>query len=259
MKFYLLFLVFSSSFIYSQSDTLRSQYEIIYKIRCFDDTLSKKNPSEENLSLLISGNKSLFRSTQKAVSDSIAMSIGNKAVANAVNGKVVVDMRGVPGVYFKSEVFSDNGKQIIYKELMKNRFSYPLEDPITWKIKNETKIIESYLCKKAIGKYKGRYYIAWFTETIPIPDGPYIFKQLPGLALEVYDQNDTIHFTMISFRKARKAMLLMKNAYPTQYSNFYKARQNMIENPAGMLSNQTGIKLNPSDVERINKNAKRNN
>ncbi|WP_449399577.1 GLPGLI family protein [Chryseobacterium wanjuense] len=93
-----------------------------------------------------------------------------KSVENAINGRVVVDMRNVPRAYFKSEVFSDNGKQTIYKELMRNKFSFPLEDPIQWKVGGETKMIESYLCKKATGKYKGRHYIAWFTESIPIPD-----------------------------------------------------------------------------------------
>lgn len=244
---------------YSQKDTLQSQYEVIYKIKSFNDTLSKYNAAEENLSLLINGNKSLFRSTQKAKSDSIAMAIGKKSFENPVNGKVILDMKNVPGVYFKSEVFSDNGKQTIFKELMRNKFSFPLEDPIQWKIGSETKMIESYACKKATGKYKGRHYIAWFTESIPIPDGPYVFKGLPGLVLEVYDPNDNIHFTMVSFKKVVKPMTLMKDAFATKYSTFYKARQNSIDNAAGVLSNQTGITLKPADIARINNNAKRNN
>jgi GLPGLI family protein len=259
MRFYLLVSILFSSILYSQSDNLKSQYEVIYKIKSFNDTLSKYNAAEENLSLLINGNKSLFRSTQKAKSDSIAMAIGKKSFENPVNGKVILDMKNVPGVYFKSEVFSDNGKQTIFKELMRNKFSFPLEDPIQWKIGSETKMIESYACKKATGKYKGRHYIAWFTESIPIPDGPYVFKGLPGLVLEVYDPNDNIHFTMVSFKKVVKPMTLMKDAFATKYSTFYKARQNSIDNAAGVLSNQTGITLKPADIARINNNAKRNN
>jgi len=259
MRFYILFSILFSSILYSQSDSLKSQYEVIYKIKSFNDTLYKYNAAEENLSLLIKGHKSLFRSTQKAISDSIAMAIGKKSFENPVDGKVILDMKNVPGVYFKSEVFSDNGKQTIYKELMRNRFSFPLEDPIQWKIGNETKIIENYSCKKATGKYKGRHYVAWFTEAIPIPDGPYVFKGLPGLVLEVYDPSDNIHFTMVSFKKVVKPMTLMKDAFATKYSTFYKARQNSIDNAAGVLSNQTGITLKPADIARINSNAKRNN
>jgi len=259
MRFYISIFILFINILYSQSDSLKSQYEVIYKFKCLDDTLSKNIASEENLSLLIKNHKSLFRSTQKAKSDSIATTIGMKAVNNAINGRVVVDMRNVPGVYFKSEVFLDNGKQTVYKELMRNKFSYPLDDPILWKIESEAKIIESYVCRKATGKYKGRHYIAWFTKSIAIPDGPYVFKGLPGLILEVYDLNDTIHFSMISFTKTIKPMILMKDAFATKYSNFYKARKDMIENAAGMLSSQTGITLNPNDIMRINNNAKRNN
>jgi hypothetical protein len=90
----------------------------------------------------------------------------------------------------------------IYKELMKNRFSYLLEDPIAWKVQSETKTVESYLCKKATGKYKGRHYIAWFTEN------QYLFlmdlmfsKDFLVLALEVYDTNENVYFKIVSFRK----------------------------------------------------------
>lgn len=31
----------------------------------------------------------------------------------------------------------------------------------------------------------------------------------------------------------------MKDVAPTKYENFYKARQNYLDNPAGMISNQT--------------------
>jgi GLPGLI family protein len=245
-----------SSILYSQSDNMTSDYEVIYRIKSFADTLTKSDPMEEDLSLLISGQKSLFRSTQKVKSDSIAMSIGNTAVQNAVNGRVVVDMRNVPPVNFKSEVFLDNGKQTIYKELMKNRLSYTLEDPILWKIDSETKKIETYICKKATGKYKGRHYVAWFTEAISIPDGPYVFKGLPGLILEVYDQSENVHFEMVGFRKIAKPMILMKNVFATKYSSYHKAKQNMIENTAGMLSSQTGIALKPEQIARINNNSK---
>lgn len=259
MRFYILIFILLSGIAYSQSDNLQSEYEVIYRIKSFADTLMKNDPMEEDLSLLIKGQKSLFRSTQKSKSDSIAMAIGKKAIQNAVNGNVVVDMRNVPPVNFKSEVFFDNGKQTIYKELMRNRLSYPLEDPIVWNIGSETKMIESYSCKKATGKYKGRHYIAWFTESIPIPDGPYVFKGLPGLVLEVYDPNDYVHFKIISFKKIEKSIILMKNVFATKYSSYYKAKQNMIENPAGMLQSQTGIALKHDAIERINSNSKKFN
>lgn len=259
MRFFLFFLILSFNLIYSQSEgTLNSQYEVIYRLKMLSDTMNKNISLEEDLSLLIKDNQSLFKSTKKTIRDSVAMAIGKKSFEHPIDGKVMLDMRNVPGVNFKSEVYYD-GKQTIYKELLKNRFSYPLEDEINWNIEKETKMVASYLCKKATGKYKGRNYIAWFTEAIPIPDGPYIFKGLPGLIVEVYDVNDYISFTMISFKKAVKPIIVMKDVTPTKYSIFRKARQNFLDNPSGTFSNQTGLSIRPDAVARINSNVKRFN
>lgn len=238
------------------NNTLMSQFEVIYRLKSSSDTLLKNNSIEEDLSLLINGNKSLFKSTKKAISDSIALAVGNKSFDNPVDGKVVFDMRNVPIVKFKSEVFSDNGKQTVYKVLIRNNFSYYLEDPIEWKILGETKTIASYLCKKAMGKYKNRNYIVWFTEAIPIPDGPYVFKGLPGLVVEVYDTLDYNRFSMISFKKVEKPIILMKDVVSTKYSIFFEARKNILNNPAAILSNQTGVNLSSSTVAKINANSK---
>jgi len=259
MRFFTFFLLLLSVCLYSQSDSLKSQYEAIYRVKMFPDTLSKNNEILEDLSLLISGNKSLFKSTKKTLRDSIAYAIGKKSFDNAIDGKVILDMKAVPSVNFKSEVYFENGQQTIYKELLKNRFAYRLEDIISWKIGSETKQIASYLCKKATGKYNGRNYTAWFTESVPIPDGPYTFKGLPGLILEVYDDNEYISFSIVSFKKIEKPIILMKDVANTKYSVFHRARQNFLDNPAGTFSNQTGFTVKPNDITRINNSIKRFN
>ncbi|MDH6253101.1 GLPGLI family protein [Chryseobacterium sp. H1D6B] len=259
MRFYIFISLLLSSILYSQSDTLKSQFEVIYRIKMFPDTLSKNNVIEEDLSLLIKDNKSLFKSNKKAIRDSIAFAVGKKSFENPVDGKVMLDMRNVPGVNFKSEVYFENGKQTIYKELLKNRFSYPLEDAIKWEIGFETKMIASYLCKKATGKYRNRNYIVWFTDAVPIPDGPYVFKGLPGLVLEAYDTKDYINFSIVRFKKAEKPIVIMKDATPTKYATFHKARQNFIDNPSGTFTNQTGLSVKPSDISRMNNTARRFN
>ncbi|WP_051882211.1 GLPGLI family protein [Chryseobacterium soli] len=259
MKIYLLLLFFSFGVLFSQSSNIESEYEVIYKVKIYPDTLSKQFSNEESTSLLINNNKSLFKSTQKAKSDSIALGIGKKQWSNVIDGKVILDMRNVPSVKFKDEVYLENGKQIIYKELLKTKFSFPLEDPIQWKIESDTKMIGNYLCKKATGKYKKRNYTAWFTESVPIPDGPYIFKGLPGLVLEVSDTNDYLSFSLISLKKVIKPIVLMKDVFATSYLTYVKARKNFLDNPAGSLSNQIGIPIEKKNIERINNNARRYN
>ena len=259
MKCYLLFFLISIQFFSAQSPTLQSEYEVIYKVKIHPDTLNQTNVLQEYSSLLIKDNTSLFKSTQKAKSDSIALAIGKKQWENPIDGKIVVDLRDVPKVNFKDEVYLDKGKQTIFKELLKTKFSFPLEDQLGWKIEDETKTIENYICKKATTKYKNRTYVAWFSSAVPIPDGPYIFKNLPGLILEVYDTSDFLRFTLVSLKKVEKPILIMKDVFSTDYNTYKKARKNFLDDPAGAVSNQTGMALSPQNMARINENARRYN
>lgn len=68
--------------------------------------------------------------------------------------------------------------------------SYLYEDTwlkINWEIKEDTIKIGNFKCKKAIGDFRGRTYIAWFTEEIPLPYGPWKLYGLPGLILQAED------------------------------------------------------------------------
>lgn len=58
-------------------------------------------------------------------------------------------------------------------------------EPIRWNILDETKKIHNYTCQKAETTFRGRNYEAWFTTDIPIPDGPWKFRGLPGLIVYI--------------------------------------------------------------------------
>ena len=65
--------------------------------------------------------------------------------------------------------------------------SYSEETKISWKIENEKKKIGEYEAQKATTEFGGRKWTAWFTESIPFPDGPYKFSGLPGLIVKIED------------------------------------------------------------------------
>lgn len=58
---------------------------------------------------------------------------------------------------------------------------------IDWTITEDTMTIAHFKCKKGIGDFRGRQYMAWFTEEIPLPYGPWKLFGLPGLILEAQD------------------------------------------------------------------------
>ncbi|MGV0966654.1 GLPGLI family protein [Empedobacter falsenii] len=63
---------------------------------------------------------------------------------------------------------------------------------INWKITKESQKILGYKCYKAITKFRGRDYVAWFTPDIPYNFGPWKLGGLPGLILKV--ENDIFDY-----------------------------------------------------------------
>lgn len=57
-----------------------------------------------------------------------------------------------------------------------------------WKISNETKTINNYKAIKATCNFRGRNWEAWFTPDISFFSGPWKFRGLPGLILQINDE-----------------------------------------------------------------------
>ena len=78
--------------------------------------------------------------------------------------------------------------------------NFNLEE-VKWEILNETKIIHSFLCYKAIYTDKKNYkYTAWFTPEINFSVGPEFCYGLPGLVLEYNTETFSIVCTGIDFQ-----------------------------------------------------------
>ena len=65
------------------------------------------------------------------------------------------------------------------------------------------KKIEKYTCHLAKATVDNDIYFAWYTTEIPFSEGPFKFKGLPGLILELHNKNKTIeiHATNIEMKK----------------------------------------------------------
>ncbi|MDN3586811.1 GLPGLI family protein [Pedobacter aquatilis] len=57
-----------------------------------------------------------------------------------------------------------------------------------WKITKERGKVLNYSCTKAVAKFRGRTYTAWYTDEISIRNGPWKFCDLPGLIIKVNDE-----------------------------------------------------------------------
>lgn len=94
---------------------------------------------------------------------------------------------------------TDNEKKTVtvYSFIQNQDYKFIEESPMMlWKLskKGETKKIDNFVCNKATLTFRGRNYIAWYCPKIPLSFGPWKFKGLPGLILEIADDENHYHW-----------------------------------------------------------------
>ena len=147
--------------------------------------------------------------------------------------------------------FKESSLQLLVKE---NKFVWK------WKLENKTKKIGSFLCNKATIKFRGRNYTAWYTLAIPVPFGPWKFKNLPGLILEVYDTNKEFHIfsNKVRINKKNCNIVFDKNQLKKAMNlkTYLKKKDSLLDNYFAMMSAKIpkGTKhLKPANASYVRK------
>lgn len=107
-----------------------------------------------------------------------------------------------PSQYIRKDF---RGKKMLYNQYGFSRTKI-ISEPIPlqkWTLTPETKKIGAYLCKKAVTQFRGREYIAWYTESIPAFGGPWKFDGLNGLLVEIASTDGvfSIELMSVAFKK----------------------------------------------------------
>ncbi|MBD3904972.1 GLPGLI family protein [Chryseobacterium sp. C-39] len=253
MKFLLIFLIVISNLLFSQkmdSSFIECKYLATFLI----DTANINTLKKELVSLKIGKNFSLFRSDMKEKADSLSFAEIDKSIANPTNGIAVINTGNLVSAKYVPEVFYSKDILVVYDKILNVTYNYKAEERTKWTFLNETKKIQGYTCKKAIGKYHNKTIIVWYTEEIPISDGPYTFKNLPGLVLEASDSKDYFHFTLESLKRIKKPIKPLEGTVGTEYSKFVKKRTDIFNDPIGAFVGIFGKTPPKQDHERMIKN-----
>ncbi len=180
------------------------------------------SPIMINYTLSFSGNKSIELPQKKTTNTNPSAEI-----SETESVKIITSGNRVPFVY------KDLGKNVL---LLTNNISirnYLVKDTLhrfEWQITGEQKKILNYSCTKATTTFRGRNYEAWFTEDIPLSNGPWKFGGLPGLIMEVYDSEKIFKYELsgIDLKAAvLPELIAIPNAYLDDQSISHKEFMNL--------------------------------
>ncbi len=111
------------------------------------------------------------------------------------------------------KLITTSASEGLYKDFKTNEYRYSkniLTKPFLiidtlqiphWEITGETDSIGGYKIQKATAIIDGKKVRAWYSDEIPVPDGPANYYGLPGLILKAKDEDKTYEALKISTEK----------------------------------------------------------
>lgn len=244
MKNILYSLCLGPGFILLSAQNNKAVMEVNYETKMISDSLNREKINIYASTLLCNNMESVYFSREA------------KAFYNGTSKETISTSAGAIPKYPKSvgSVYKTNENLLVSLPVGKYIFTYE-EPKLQWEILKDTKDIKGF--KTLLAKTTtdtGDIYFAWFTNDITIPDGPFRFKGLSGLVLEVYNKNKTIEIYATDIKKSDELI------EPLNYGNdvktkskqqFLEARTNYMENPSMYNGNLKVVDSNGNDRTKI--------
>lgn len=136
--------------------------------------------------------------------------------------------------------------------------------PYNWQLTNEKRILESRTLKKATMSFRGRNYIAWYDESIPLSNGPWKFGGLPGLIIEIFDESFEVYWRLIRLENSEDKLPVLPKSVTETFADyrklyrdkFFKLKKsiesiNAIDNPDCTNCATTTKTVTDKSVERL--------
>lgn len=125
-------------------------------------------------------------------------------------------------------------------------YTEPLPE-IEWTLRDGTREVIGYDCRRATCRFRGRDYEAWYTEELPLATGPWKFHGLPGLILAVNDTGDDggiIRFEATGIRRAEVPVTMADlNYLTTSRKKFMATERKYMTDPIGYMQANSNIRI----------------
>ncbi|AKQ39565.1 GLPGLI family protein [Riemerella anatipestifer] len=244
-----------------KSDSLRGSFTYLLKSK--PNNLYPENIYQELFSLQVSDNRSFFISENLLKYDSIFTNEMNTAIRSD-SKSVNFSGKSFPKTNSKFLIVQENDKTIFYGTVGTSVLSYHESKINSWKLVDETKLVNSFSCKKAELRFKGRDWIAWYSAEIPFPYGPYKFGGLPGLIIKMTDKKGEYDFELVKSLPSRDLKGKIVGINKKRYDNSISVTKQELEvtkdsfrkNLLQSMKND-GVVLSPEQTTALREKQKR--
>jgi GLPGLI family protein len=173
-----------------------------YRMREVVDTLHPDRAMEEMMMLKVGAKSAVYYSYAKYLADSVV------AVdkANGASLDVIIEHLKSYQSRVNYKIYKNHpaGKVTTLEQLAMSRFRCEeANERPDWEVLPDTMSLVGYLCQKAVCRFKGRSYEAWFTAEIPRSEGPWKLHGLPGLILRAEDSRSEYVFECTGLVQSR--------------------------------------------------------
>lgn len=232
-----------------ETETLANEtMEFVYDYRCCIDTTGQleDNVSSDNMLLQIGPDGlSKFSSYKNLTVDSILMRSSQEQIVDAAvegklsNGEFMTIYKNYP-----------SGKLTHTEKICQDWFRYEEDMPsFDWELTDSVTNVLGYECHGARCRFRGREWTAFYTEDIPLSEGPWKLHGLPGLIMKASDDKDHYAFECMGIKsKADRTITIYKVPFNNvKRSEYYDTRHRYEVNPYAYFEATTGGSVTVTD------------
>lgn len=232
-----------------ETETLSNEtMEFVYDYHCCVDTTAslEDNMSNDNMLLQI-GSKGLskFSSFKNLTVDSIIMRSSQEQIANAaMEGKLST------GEFMTIYKNYPEGKLTHTEKICQDWFRYEEDMPqFEWEMTDSVANVLGYECLSAKCKFRGREWTVFYTEDIPLSEGPWKLHGLPGLIMKASDEKGHYTFECIGIKsKADRPITIYKVPFnKVKREDYYDTKHRYEVNPYAYFEATTGGHITVTD------------
>lgn len=234
-----------------ETETIANEtMEFVYDYRCCIDTTGslENNYISDNMLLQISPNGlSKFSSFKNLTIDSIIMRSSDEQLFKAAregrlnNGEFMTIYKNYP-----------TGKLTHTEKICMDWFRYEEDMPaLDWELTDSVTNVLGYECQSAKCSFRGREWTAFYTEDIPLSEGPWKLHGLPGLIMRASDENGHYTFECIGIKsKADRPITIYKVPFNNaKRKDYYDTKHRYEINPYAYAESSAGIHITVTDQE----------